>query len=118
MNNLVFAASGFDIGDNESSDDDWSDMVVPKETLESDEELRMHLLGMNSYFTEQGAWLSYLAKKSSHSHCVLLLGLLPFKSLRQSEGYRNKLVLSYVFIAKSVPLSRKHPHAMAADGSF
>lgn len=36
-------------------------MDVPKETLESDEELRMHLLGMSSYFTEQGAKLSYSA---------------------------------------------------------
>lgn len=49
------------LGDQESSDDDWSDMAAPKETLESDEELRMHLLGMNSYFTEQGAKLSYSA---------------------------------------------------------
>ncbi len=51
----------FTLGDQESSDDDCLDMDVPKETLESDEELRMHLLGMSSYFTEQGAKLSYSA---------------------------------------------------------
>ena len=51
VNTLAFTLPG----DQESSDDDWSDMAVPKETLESDEELRMHLLGMNSYFTQQGA---------------------------------------------------------------
>lgn len=59
MNTLFVSTTGFHfLGDQESSDDDWSDMAVPKETLESDEELRMHLLGMNSYFTEQGAKLS------------------------------------------------------------
>ena len=39
----------------EASEPDHSDLMIPKETLESDEELRMHLLGMNSYFTESRA---------------------------------------------------------------
>ena len=43
----------FGPGDSDSSPD-LSDHVVPKETLEADEELKMHLLGMNSPFAESG----------------------------------------------------------------
>ena len=39
-------------GDASSSEgEDATDLVSPKETLESDMELKMHLLGMNGYFS-------------------------------------------------------------------
>ncbi|CAL1167378.1 unnamed protein product [Cladocopium goreaui] len=52
-----------DEGESDSSVDDGTDLIVPKETLESDEELRMHLLGMDSFFSEavETNWASKVA---------------------------------------------------------
>ena len=53
--NLFFSQSFTNMvlqGDSDSSIDDGSDLIMPKETLESDQELKMHLLGMDSFWTQ------------------------------------------------------------------
>ena len=50
-NPLVMTGSQSEASETEP---DHSDLI-PRETLESDEELKMHLLGMNSYFTQSRA---------------------------------------------------------------
>ena len=67
-------------GDSDSSIDDGSDLIMPKETLESDQELKMHLLGMDSFWTQSLAETRVitadLPKKFPHPQVFWAYGLI------------------------------------------
>ncbi len=118
---IALESAGRDDSDEECQS---PDLVVPHERLEDDEELRLHILGLQSYWTKLLGFSQRKVKPHHNRQMADPLQALPFQRLAYGllfghwQVCRLQQCNNLLIIAYTVPSDRVHQNAVAPDGKW